>query len=93
MAIAANKIEGVRAALVHDELSAQMSRAHNDSNVLCLAADLLNDSSVEQIVEKWLTTEFEGGRHARRVNKIRLIEQGLDPTSAQVSETSERTRA
>jgi len=90
MAIAANKIDGVRAALVHDELSAQMSRGHNDANVLCLAADLLNDSSVETIVDKWLTTEFEGGRHARRVGKIALIEQGRDPTQASAQEAAGR---
>jgi ribose 5-phosphate isomerase B len=76
MSIAANKINGVRAALVHDELSARMSRAHNNSNVLCLSADLLGATTPERILESWLSTEFEGGRHARRVEKIARIEAG-----------------
>ncbi|RMD62319.1 MAG: RpiB/LacA/LacB family sugar-phosphate isomerase, partial [Planctomycetota bacterium] len=83
MCIAANKVKGVRAALVSDELSAEMSRRHNDANVLCLAADLLGDRLIERIVEIWLATPFEGGRHARRVAKIAAIERGEDPRSVQ----------
>jgi len=83
MCIAANKVKGVRAALVSDELSAEMSRRHNDANVLCLAADLLGDRLIERIVDIWLATPFEGGRHARRVAKIAAIEQGQDPRSLQ----------
>jgi ribose 5-phosphate isomerase B len=79
MSIAANKVKGVRAAVVHDELTAQISRSHNDANVLCLSADLLGQKLIEGIVEVWLKTPFEGGRHARRVNKIRAIEEGRDP--------------
>ncbi|MFW6059006.1 MAG: ribose 5-phosphate isomerase B [Phycisphaeraceae bacterium] len=79
MSIAANKVKGVRAALVHDEISAEMSRRHNDANVLCLAADLLGMRVIERIVQIWLTTDFEAGRHARRVNKIAAIEQGHKP--------------
>lgn len=75
MSIVANKVPGVRAALCHDELTAQMSRRHNDANVLCLAADMLSDASVGAIVKTWLETEFEGGRHARRVQKIAEYEQ------------------
>lgn len=74
MSIAANKVRGVRAALCHDDLTAEMSRRHNDANVLCLAADLLGERFIERIVEIWLSTEFEGGRHARRVEKLRRIE-------------------
>ena len=81
MSIAANKVTGVRAALVHDEIGAEMSRRHNDSNVLCLAADMLGMRIIDKIVFKWLTADFEGGRHARRVAKIAAIEQGLDPTT------------
>ncbi len=81
MSIAANKVTGVRAALVHDEIGAEMSRRHNDSNVLCLAADMLGLRIIDQIAFKWLTTDFEGGRHARRVAKIAALEQGLDPTT------------
>jgi len=79
MSIAANKVKGVRAALCYDELNAQISRHHNDANVLCLSGDLLGSSILQKIVETWLTTEFSGGRHKRRVNKITAIEQGDDP--------------
>ena len=80
MTICANKIHGIRAALCHDELTAQMSRRHNDANVLCLASDVLGEELIRRIVSSWLTTEFEpGGRHERRVGKITWIEQGKDP--------------
>lgn len=79
MSIAANKVKGVRAALVHDEIGAEVSRRHNDANVLCLAADLLGLRIIERIIKTWLTTEFEGGRHARRVSKITAIEAGRSP--------------
>ncbi len=81
MCIAANKVKGIRAAVVHDELTAQISRSHNDSNVLCLSADLLGQRLIEKIVEVWLTTDFGGGRHARRLRKIAAIEEGRDPAS------------
>ena len=79
MSIAANKIKGLRAALVHDELTAQLSRSHNDANVLCLSADLLGERLIEKIIEVWMNAGFEGGRHARRVSKIVAIENGQDP--------------
>lgn len=79
MSMAANKIAGVRAALCHDELSAQVSRGHNDSNVLCLSGDQVGATLLRKMVEIWLNTEFSGGRHQRRVNKIQAIEQGKDP--------------
>lgn len=79
MCIAANKVNGVRAALCYDELNAQISRQHNDANVLCLSGDLLGGPTLRKIVEKWLSTDFAGGRHQRRVNKIAAIEKGLDP--------------
>ena len=75
MSISANKVQGVRAALCHDELTAQMARRHNDSNVLCLPADLVGDALMQSIVRMWLSTEFEGGRHARRVEKILAYER------------------
>jgi ribose 5-phosphate isomerase B len=81
MCIAANKVKGVRAALVHDELTAEMSRSHNDANVLCLSADLLGQRLIEKIVDIWLQTPFQGGRHQRRVQKIHAIEDGKDPSS------------
>jgi ribose 5-phosphate isomerase B len=78
--ICANKIKGIRAALVHDELTAEMSRGHNDANVLCLSADLLGQRLIEKIVQVWLATPFQAGRHERRVQKIAAIENGEDPT-------------
>jgi ribose 5-phosphate isomerase B len=79
MSIAANKVKGVRAALCHDELSAQISRDHNDTNVLCLSGDQIGEVLLRKIVEAWLSTEFSGGRHQRRVGKIMAIEEGRDP--------------
>ena len=83
MSMAANKIQGVRAALCHDELSAQVSRDHNDANVLCLSADQVGAVLLRKMVEVWLTTEFSGGRHERRVRKIHVIEEGKDPRDIQ----------
>lgn len=79
MSIAANKIPGVRAAVVHDELTGELSRSHNDANVLCLSGDLLGRRLIEKIAKLWLETPFEGGRHARRVEKIQQIEAGHEP--------------
>jgi ribose 5-phosphate isomerase B len=76
MSIAANKTKGVRAALCHDELTARLSRQHQDANVLCLPADLVGEELIRRIVEVWLETPFEEGRHARRVAKITEREQG-----------------
>ena len=64
MAIAANKFSGVRAAPCHDDLTAEMSRRHNDLNVLCLSADMLGERLIDRMIEIWLKTEFEGGRRA-----------------------------
>jgi ribose 5-phosphate isomerase B len=74
MAIAANKLPGVRAATCHDEVTAEMSRRHNDLNVLCLSAELIGPEVQDKIIRTWLTTPFEGGRHARRVAKIAALE-------------------
>ena len=70
MCITANKFPGVRAAPCHDDLTAEMSRRHNDANILCLSADLLGERLVDRMIEIWLSTGFEGGRHARRIAKI-----------------------
>ena len=75
MSITANKVCGVRAALCHDELTAEMSRRHNDANVLCLPADLIGDERMRRIVDTWLRTEYEGGRHDRRLEKIAAYEK------------------
>jgi len=82
MSIVANKVAGIRAAVCSDELTAQISRRHNDANVLCLAADVLGEDLVRRIVRGWMDTEFEGGgRHTRRVAKIAAIERGEDPAA------------
>ena len=75
MCIVANKVRGVRAAACQDGISAEMSRRHNDANVLCLSADLLGEDLMNQMIRTWLETPFEGGRHARRVEKIAKIEE------------------
>jgi ribose 5-phosphate isomerase B len=74
MSIAANKIRGVRAALCHNAGAAQKARRHNDANILCLRGKDIDTESVLQIVGTFLTTDFEGGRHLQRVNKIRALE-------------------
>ena len=75
MCIAANKLPGVRAAPCHDDLTAEISRRHNDLNVLCLSADMLGERLIDRMVELWLTTPFDGGRHARRLDKIAAMER------------------
>ena len=78
MSIAANKFPGVRAAPCHDDLTAELSRRHNDLNVLCLSGDIVGERIIDRLVEIWLTTPFEGGRHSRRVAKICSMEGSSD---------------
>ena len=73
MSIAANKVKGIRAALCHDVFSARRARQHNDANILCLGTQE-EQGLISEIVEAFLTYEFEGGRHLRRVDKIRGME-------------------
>jgi len=73
--ITANKLPGVRAAMCYDHATAVNSREHNDANVLTLGAGLIGENLARQIVDTWLSTEFGGGRHARRVDKIIAIEK------------------
>jgi ribose 5-phosphate isomerase B len=75
MSIAANKIRGIRAALVHDEVTARRAREHNHCNVLCLGTDLLSEEVIRQIVHIFLTTPFGDSRHIRRVHKLDQIEE------------------
>lgn len=77
MAITANKFEGVRAAACYEKVMVEMSRRHNDVNVLCLPGDMIGDRPVDELVLLWLKTEFEGGRHARRIEKILAIESAV----------------
>jgi len=74
MCMAANKIRGVRAGPCFDELTAALSRSHNDLNVLCLSSDVMSERVVDRVVETWLKTAFDGGRHARRIEKIAELE-------------------
>jgi ribose 5-phosphate isomerase B len=73
--IVANKVRGIRAALAHDEIGAEMARRHHDANVLCIAADLTGQRIIERLVETFFATPFEGGRHARRLGKITALEE------------------
>jgi ribose 5-phosphate isomerase B len=76
MSIAANKIKGIRAALCCNSFSAQRARQHNDANILCLRAEDIDTESALEIAKTFLSTNFEGGRHTQRVNKIRALEEG-----------------
>ncbi|MBD1383463.1 ribose 5-phosphate isomerase B [Metabacillus arenae] len=70
MSISANKVKGIRCALVHDVFSAKATREHNDSNVLAMGERVIGPGLAREIAKVWLTTEFEGGRHGRRIGKI-----------------------
>jgi len=78
MSMAANRYKGIRAALCFTEELAELSRLHNDANVLCLGARTQSVESMKSILSLWLTTEWEGDRHARRLNKIELNSRGQD---------------
>ncbi len=73
MSLAANKYEGIRAALTHDAYTARMAREHNDANILCFGERVVGKGVVEDIINAWLASDFEGGRHATRVEKINAI--------------------
>ena len=74
MSIAANKVRGVRCALCHEPLSAEMTRRHNDANMLAMGAAITGEALAERILDVFLATEFEGGRHQRRVDKVTALE-------------------
>jgi ribose 5-phosphate isomerase B len=76
MCIVANKVSGIRAVTCRDPIEAEMSRRHNDANILCMSADFLGQELIDRMVQVWLTTDFEGGRHQRRVDKISKYESG-----------------
>ena len=79
MSMVANKLPGVRAALCHDTFSARRSRAHNDANILCLGEWVVGEGLAEDIVKAYLAADFEGGRHAERLKKVRALEEGKLP--------------
>ena len=70
MSMTANRFKGVRAAVCRNEEEAEMSRKHNNSNILVLGADFTDEATAKKIIERWTNTEFEGGRHERRINKM-----------------------
>ena len=74
ISIAANKVKGIRCALLSDLMSARMTRQHNDTNMMALGAAVVGPMLALQIVDTWLDTEFEGGRHQRRVDKLTALE-------------------
>ena len=74
VSIVANKVKGIRCALCSDPLSAEMTRRHNNTNMLAMGAGIIGQNLAMDIVDTWLTTEFEGGRHQRRVDKISALE-------------------
>lgn len=75
ISIAANKHKGIRAALCSDVYSAKMTKMHNDANIICLGGRVIGRELAFMIIDEWLTTEFEGGRHCKRLEKIRRIEE------------------
>jgi ribose 5-phosphate isomerase B len=75
MSIAANKVPGIRAALCNEIFSASMARAHNNANILCLGARVVGTGVAQEIVKAYFSTQFEGGRHARRVEKITVLDR------------------
>lgn len=74
ISIAANKVKGIRCALLSDLMSARMTRQHNDTNMMALGAAVVGEKLALEIVDTWLNTQFEGGRHQRRVDKLTAIE-------------------
>lgn len=74
MSIAANKVKGIRCALLSDLMSARLTRQHNDTNMMAMGQGVVGEKLALEIVDAWLTTEFEGGRHARRVGKVMDLE-------------------
>lgn len=75
MSIAANKVKGIRCALVHDVFSAKATRCHNDSNIIAMGERVIGAGLAREIVSAWLQTDFEGGRHERRIEKISALEE------------------
>ena len=78
--LSANKVKGVRAALCNDLYTAEYSRRHNDANVLSIGARVVGEGLADEILQVWLATAFEGGRHQRRIDEITAIENGEIPT-------------
>jgi ribose 5-phosphate isomerase B len=84
--IACNKIRGVRAGLCHDRFTTEISRAHNDANVLVIGAKVIDAELADELVGLWLATGFKGGRHQQRLEQIAALERGEDPASERSTE-------
>ena len=82
IAMAANKVPGVRAATVHDVTSARLTRQHNDANVICLGERLIGPEVASEALRAWLDAEFEGGRHTGRIDKLSGLDGSLDRYAA-----------
>ena len=83
ISIAANKVKGIRCALCYNEFCAEFSRRHNDAQIMAMGARTIPVETMKTLADIFLTTDFEGGRHSRRVNKISAIERGEDPLKIQ----------
>ena len=81
MSVTANKVTGVRAALCHDPFAARRAREHTDANVLCLGGWCIGPGAAQEVLEAFLSGQFQGGRHTRRVDKIRALEERREPVS------------
>lgn len=80
ISIAANKVPGIRACACSDALTAHLSKLHNNANIVAFGARIVGSETAKAIVDAWLDTEFEGGRHEARIAQIHGIEQGIEPT-------------
>ena len=81
MSIAANKIPGIRAALCHDAFTTARSRAHNNANVLVFGAQVISIQHAEELIKVWLTTDYDGGRHEPRLEKLRILDEKQIPST------------
>lgn len=89
MSIAANKVDGIRAALVHDVTGAALSRQHNDANVLVLGGGMLGERLIREIVRTWVNSRFDGGRHQQRLDKITRIENDTHEAAGRAGQRKE----
>jgi len=92
MSIAANKVDGVRAALVHDVTTAALARQHNNANVLVLGGAMIGDRLIREIVRTWVNSRFEGGRHQQRIDKIERLEHPQDAASGPAGSSTQASK-
>lgn len=92
VSMVANKVRGVRAALCRDEEAARLSRQHNNANILCIAGRATSPEELDKIIKAWLSAEFEGGRHQRRIEKIETVRQGESSWQEHVKEPEQTVK-